>query len=503
MTRKCKTIMVQGTGSHVGKSIIVSALCRIFKQDGYKVAPFKAQNMALNSYVTESGGEIGRAQATQAECAGIKPTVDMNPVLLKPSSDTGAQVIVLGKPIGNMDAKQYHKYKPKLKQIIKNSFNNLEKDNDIIVIEGAGSPAEINLRKNDIVNMEIALMFNTPVLLVGDINLGGVFAWIVGTLNLLTKKERNHIKGILINKFRGDIKLLNPGNKILENIIHKPVLGTIPYFHDIKIPEEDSVHFDNNLSGLKNNKITIEILYLPHISNFTDFDPLEHEPNLNVRYIKPGDELGNPDCIIIPGSKNTISDLQFLKKYGYADKIIKKAGENVVIMGICGGYQMLGKEINDPYKIETNLKNITGLGLLPIKTTILKHKTTHQVYANDLIFNSGKIKGYEIHMGQSEAFISNKPCFTITKQSNRNVNLYDGCISKSGNIFGTYIHGLFENDLFRTKFVQHLNKSNSNISSSTNSYLQHKEKEYNKLAELVRNNIDLKAVYKILNTPVK
>ena len=498
---KCKSIMIQGTGSYVGKSIIVAALCRIFKQDGYKVAPFKSQNMALNSFVTKTGGEMGRAQVTQSECAGIEPTVDMNPVLIKPSSDVGAQVIVLGKPMGNFDAMDYHKYKPRLLNIIRESFNNLAQQNDIIVIEGAGSPAEINLRKNDIVNMKVAELFDSPVILAGDINLGGVFAWLAGTLKLLTLKERNRIKGVIINKFRGDIEILKPGLRMFEKRANKPVLGVVPYFHDIKIPEEDSVSFDdlNNVKNRDKSSIKIEVLYLPHISNFTDFDPLEKEPGVILKYVRPGEKISDPDCLIIPGTKNTIDDLLFLRKYGYADGIIKMSKKNKVIMGICGGYQMLGKEINDPHSIETTRKKVSGLGLLPVSTTILKHKVTHQISARDNVFNSGIIKGYEIHMGESKTLRNSGFCFRIVKQSDKKVDIKDGSVSKSGKILGTYIHGLFENDIFRKKFLECLVKPEPCFPTLSESYLRYKEKEYDKLADLVRHNIDLKFIYNLIN----
>jgi len=317
--KRAKVIMVQGTGSYVGKSVIVSALCRIFKQDGFRVAPFKAQNMALNSFVTLQGDEMGRAQVTQAEAAGIEPSVDMNPILLKPSGDIKAQVIVSGKPIGNMSGKEYYRHRMRFLKIIKGSFQRLSGNYDIVVIEGAGSPAEVNLRKNDVVNMAMARIADCPVILVGDINVGGVFAWLVGTLELLTAAERRRIKGVIINKFRGDINILKPGLDFLEKKIRKPVLGVIPYFHDISIPEEDSIAKEKyRLPGNrpKKGKINIEVLYLPHISNFTDFDPLEKEPDVRLRYLVQGEKIGEPDCIIIPGSKNTIGDLVYLKRSG-------------------------------------------------------------------------------------------------------------------------------------------------------------------------------------------
>lgn len=504
--------MVQGTGSYVGKSVIVSALCRIFKQDGFRVAPFKAQNMALNSFVTREGGEMGRAQVAQAEAAGIEPSIDMNPILLKPSGDVKAQVIVRGKPIGNMSGKEYYRHRPKLLKIIKESFQRLSNNYDIIVIEGAGSPAEVNLRKNDLVNMQMAKIANCPVILVGDINVGGVFAWLVGTLELLTATERKRIKGVIINKFRGDINILKPGLDFLEKKIKKPMLGVIPYFHDISIPEEDSIAkeryclFDQRP---KEGKINIEVLYLPHISNFTDLDPLEKEPDVHLRYIVQGAKIGEPDCIIIPGSKNTIDDLLYLKNSGLAEAIINKADIGVVVVGICGGYQMLGKEIRDPYNMESKRKAITGLGILPLITTILKKKVTHQVQAEDLLFGTGKVSGYEIHMGRTNLLASLKSTFKICTRSKQMVKIEDGVASKDKRVWGTYIHGLFENDRFRIRFLDSLRKRTSygrkylDNQKDFNSFLEEKEKEYDKLAVLVRKNVDMQKIYSLLGKEFK
>jgi len=508
--RKTKVIMVQGTGSYVGKSVIVSALCRIFKQDGFRVAPFKAQNMALNSFVTREGGEIGRAQAAQAEAAGIEPSVDMNPILLKPSGDVKAQVIVMGKPVGNMSGKEYYRHRPGLLKVIKESFRRLSDNYDIIVIEGAGSPAEVNLRKNDMVNMQMAKIADCPVILAGDINAGGVFAWLVGTLELLTAAERKRIKGFIINKFRGDLDILKPGLDFLEERTGRPVLGVIPYSHDISIPEEDSI--DKERYSLfdeepKRGKINIDVIYLPHISNFTDFDPLEKEPDVHLRYIVPGARIGNPDAIIIPGSKNTIHDLLYLKKSGLAETIIHKAESGTVIVGICGGYQILGRDIRDPYGMESRHKVTSGLKLLPLTTTIFKEKLTHQVRAEDLLFNTGKISGYEIHMGHSRLLTSLKPAFKISARSKETVKIKDGVASKDKRVWGTYIHGLFENDRFRRTFLGSLRKGTNGgrkyqeVQKDFDSFLEEKEKEYDKLAALVRRNVDMRKIYSLLGNP--
>ncbi len=509
-----KRIMVQGTGSGVGKSVLVAALCRIFSQDGYKVAPFKSQNMALNSYVTADGLEIGRAQAFQAFAARKEPKVEMNPILLKPSSDTGAQVIMRGKPIGNMTAKEYHDYKPKALNLVQDCFVKLERENDIVVIEGAGSPAEINLRANDIVNMSIAKLLNAPVLLLGDIDKGGVFAWIVGTLELLEEEEKELVKGILINKFRGDMDILSPGLEFLEKRVNKPVIGVIPYFHDIKIQEEDSVSLSvkkGKMSlGGEEKEITIEVVYLPHISNFTDFDALEAEDDVSLRYVGKGEKIGKPDVIIIPGSKNTIGDLLFLKNSGYASEIVEKAkGGKCVVFGICGGYQMLCNTIIDPEGVESTLGETEGLGLLPAVTIFESHaqKMTNQVRAiADLEFYKGEIVGYEIHMGRT--YFSNgsaKKGFTIIERSGKKV-MDDSGGAAFGNVIGTYIHGIFDNDSFRQAFLNSIRvkKGYSPLSISVSKNEGENKRglvwdtEYNKLADLVRGSVDMNKIYEIM-----
>ena len=514
-----KRIMVQGTGSGVGKSVIVAALCRIFTQDGYEVVPFKSQNMALNSYVTKDGLEIGRAQAFQAFAARKEPTVEMNPILLKPSSDTGAQVIVRGRPIGNMTAKEYHNFKPKALNLIKECFVKLERENDIVVIEGAGSPAEINLRENDIVNMSIAKLLGAPVLLLGDIDKGGVFAWIVGTLELLEEEEKELVKGILINKFRGDMDILKPGLEFLEKRVDKPVIGVIPYFQDIKIQEEDSVSLsvEKGKKSLRGEEkgITIEVVYLPHISNFTDFDALEAEDDVSLRYVGKGEKIGEPDVIIIPGSKNTISDLLYLKNNGYASQIVERVrSRKCVVFGICGGYQMLCNTIIDPEGVESTLREIEGLALLPAVTIFETHaqKMTNQVRAiADLEFYKGEIAGYEIHMGRT--YFSNgetKKAFTIFERSEKKVmDDGGGAVSSDGNVIGTYIHGIFDNDVFRRAFLDYIrvrkgrsplsiSVSKSNDKSENMSGIDW-ESEYNKLANLVRGSIDMNKIYEIIN----
>jgi len=498
-----KRIMVQGTGSGVGKSIIVAAFCRIFTQDGFSVAPFKSQNMALNSYVTRDGLEIGRAQAFQAFAARKEPSVEMNPILLKPTSDTGAQVIVRGKPIGNMTTMEYHEYKPKALNLIKECFAKLDSENDIVVIEGAGSPAEVNLRANDIVNMSIAKLLNAPVILVGDIDRGGVFAWLIGTLELLEPEERELVKGMLINKFRGDLEILRPGLEFLEHRVNKPVIGVIPYFNDIKIQEEDSLSVERRREADARG-IRIEVIYLPHISNFTDFDALEAETDVSLRYVGKGDAIKEPDVIIIPGSKSTISDMLYLMQSGYATQIRRYAmnGE-CVVLGICGGYQMLCNTIIDPEGVESIERETAGLGLLPAKTVFEHHKLTNQVRAIvNLDFYKGEIEGYEIHMGRTyfdtDGDGSNgaiRSAFTVIERSGREV-MDEGGGAVYGNVIGTYIHGLFDNDEFRQAFLNYIRtrKGQTPLKSSEINW----DKEYNKLAGLVRSNIDMEKIYEII-----
>ena len=507
-----KRVMIQGTGSGVGKSIIVAALCRIFTQDGFSVAPFKAQNMALNSYVTRDGLEIGRAQAFQAFAARKEPSVEMNPILLKPTSDTGAQVIVRGKPIGNMTAREYHDYKPNAMNLIKECFAKLDRENDIVVIEGAGSPAEVNLRANDIVNMSIAKLLNAPVILVGDIDKGGVFAWILGTLELLEPEERELVKGILINKFRGDLEILRPGLEFLEHRLNKPVIGVIPYFNDIKIQEEDSLSVEKRRAAdARGKRIRIEVVYLPHISNFTDFDALEAETDVSLRYVGKGDAIEEPDVIIIPGSKSTISDLMYLKQSGYATEIRRYAmNGSCIVLGICGGYQMLCNTIIDPEGVESESseRETAGLGLLPAKTVFEHHKLTNQVRAIvNLDFYRGEIEGYEIHMGRT--YFSNdrgdnnggiRSAFTVIERSGKETR-DEGGGAVCGNVIGTYIHGLFDNDGFRQAFLNYIRarKGLTTLESKSKKPTIDWDTEYNKLAGLVRNNIDMEKVYEILS----
>ena len=412
-----KVIMIQGTMSNSGKSLVTAGLCRVFKQDGYKVAPFKSQNMALNSFITKEGLEMGRAQVMQAEACGIEPSVNMNPILLKPTNDVGSQVIVNGEVLGNMNARDYYKRKTELIPHIMEAYNNLAKEYDIIVMEGAGSPAEINLKENDIVNMGMAKLVNSPVLLVGDIDRGGVFASIAGTLMLLEEDERKMIKGTIINKFRGDVNILKPGLDMIEEITKTPVVGVVPYM-ELDIDDEDSLSERFNNKGTV-DLIDIAVIRLPRISNFTDFNTFEYIPGVSLRYVKSVRELKDPDMIILPGTKNTMEDLKWLRESGLETQILKQAAKGKVIFGICGGYQMLGMELSDPFNVESG-GTMAGMGLLPTKTVFEREKVRTRVSGN---FNevSGilaelsyvEFEGYEIHMGQTTYDFNEEELTTI------------------------------------------------------------------------------------------
>ena len=496
---KAKAIMIQGTGSGVGKSVITCALCRIFLQDGFSVAPFKAQNMALNSFVTGDGGEIGRAQATQALACKIRPSVHINPILMKPTSHRSAQIIVHGKPVKNMSVYQYKRYKKTIFKKVKVSYEKLAGEYDVIVIEGAGSPAEINLKSHDLVNMRIAKLASAPVILVGDIDKGGVFAWLIGTLELLTKDERKMVKGFIINKFRGDKRLLRPGIKFLENYTGIKVLGVLPYYKDIKLPEEDSLPADSKKprSHLK-NKIGIAVIWLAHMSNFDDFDALEKERDVSLRYVKNIKDLDGPDVIILPGTKNTIEDLRYLKKTGLVQETISifRSKPKVKLVGICGGYQMLGDEISDNNNIESRSERIDGMGILPVATELRPEKILSQVKAVDFV--SGiEVTGYEIHHGQTKVKGDATPAFEITEFMNRKVKKTDGARTPDNRCWGTYIHGIFDNDIFRRYFLNLIRKDKG--WPAVRKGISHDpDREIEKVSALVRKNIDMDLLYKII-----
>ncbi|QSV47204.1 cobyric acid synthase [Geobacter benzoatilyticus] len=464
---RSRSLMIVGTASDVGKSVLTAGICRILKNRGLRVAPFKSQNMALNSAVTPEGGEIGRAQAVQAAACGIPPHVDMNPILLKPSSDTGSQVIVAGEVVGNMTVREYHDYKPTAFGKVRESFDRLSAAHDVVVIEGAGSIAEINLKAHDIANLKVAEMAGCRAILVADIDRGGVFAQIVGTLELLEPAERERIAGIVINKFRGEPSLLAPGIEFVEKRTGVPVLGVVPCFSGFRIPEEDSVALEKRGSGAGDRgaaeKLKIGVVKLPRISNYTDFDALEAEPDVRLTYVEGADQLRGLDLLIIPGSKATITDLCFLVEQGLFEAI---RAFREPIVGICGGYQMLGKRVSDPHAVESGIREAEGLGLLDVVTVMLEKKTTHQALAELLPAGyqvaprcRGDLEGYEIHMGETILGPGVRPFARATERSGRPVEVLDGAVSCDGRVFGTYIHGIFDNAGFRSAFLNKLRRA--------------------------------------------
>jgi adenosylcobyric acid synthase len=495
-----RKIMIQGTGSNVGKSVIAAAFCSYFRQEGFRVAPFKSQNMSNNSFVTASGGEIGRAQAFQAQVCGIEPAIEMNPILLKPSSQMGAQVVVLGKAVSVMTPREYHAFQPQLIGVIRDSLEKLSSQYDILVIEGAGSPAEINLRPFDIVNMAVAEMAAAPVVLVGDINLGGVFASLVGTLDLLTPEERAFVKGLLINKFRGDISLLNEGIKFLETRTGKKLLGVLPFMDDLQVAEEDSIpEWKWKASQpAELDKLQIQVIHYPHISNSTDFDTLEKEPDVSLRFLTrvPDFEL-LPDALILPGSKSTMSDLAFIRSSGLGRHIERCHQARLPIVGICGGYQMLGKELLDPEGLESAAPRAEGLGLLHVTTCFEREKKTVQVRAVH-IESGHDTAGYEIHMGRTNGPSAARPAFQILEEMGSRIERFDGAKSEDGLVWGTYLHGVFDAPPFRRDFLNALRKRRgwSPLDCGEAGSLAEPS---NSLAALIRKHVDLVALDEILN----
>lgn len=496
MSAKC--IMIQGTMSNSGKTFVTAGLCRVLAQDGYKVAPFKSQNMALNSYITKDGLEIGRAQAMQAEAAGIEPTVCMNPILLKPTSHMGSQVIVNGEVYGNLSASEYFKRKREFIPDILKAYRTLEKEYDIIVIEGAGSPAEINLKSEDIVNMGLANMVDAPVLLVADIDRGGVFASLYGTIALLEQEEKDRIKGMIINKFRGDKKILDPGLKMIEDLTKKPVVGVIP-MEDIVLDDEDSLSTQLSCKHAMTG-VDVAVIRFPHISNFTDFLALRYQDGISVRYVERKEELGAPDYIILPGTKNTMADLKWLRESGLEGAILRQKNR-VKLFGICGGFQMLGTELSDPECVEHGGR-MRGMGLLDFSTTFLKEKTrtrmdgevtdkTSSLLHLGICDNNGnqkedRIKGYEIHMGTT---IYGEHGIPFAKLMDGRM---DGCVNEDGTVVGTYLHGIFDNETFVRQYFK------IEDSKTEQTFEEFKQTQYDKLADLIRNSLDMETIYEIL-----
>ena len=485
-----KNIMIQGTMSNAGKSLLCAGLCRIFRQDGYRVAPFKSQNMALNSFITADGGEMGRAQVVQAEAAGIEPDVRMNPILLKPTTDVGSQVIVNGVVQGNMRAMEYYRRKREFVPAVLEAYDSLAAENDIIVIEGAGSPAEINLKQEDIVNMGLAKLVDAPVLLVGDIDRGGVFAQLYGTVALLEPEEKARIKGTIVNKFRGDRKILEPGLETLEQLCGVPVAGVIPYVH-VDIDDEDSLstRFTRD-TGRKD--IDLAVIRLPRISNFTDFAPFERFENVSVRYVEKISDLHDPDMILLPGTKSTIADLKWLRESGLEAAVLKAASAGTPIFGICGGYQMLGRTVSDPEQVEAaGISEISGMGLLDMDTLFRGEKVqtqTEGVFENIpglfSCLNGLAYQGYEIHMGRS--------------MERRNA------VTCKGNVYGSYIHGIFDAPGVAEAILGALCRKKGLDPARLGSFdpKAYKEAQYDKLAAAVRSGLDMDLVYRVLNREV-
>lgn len=503
-----KVIMVQGTMSNVGKSVVAAGLCRIFRQDGYKVAPFKSQNMALNSFITKEGLEMGRAQVMQAEAAGTEPCVAMNPILLKPTNDTGSQVIVNGEVLGTMNARDYFKMKKSLVPEVMKAYRKLEEQYDIIVIEGAGSPAEINLKQDDIVNMGMAKMANAPVLLVGDIDRGGVFAQLYGTVALLEEDERRLIKGLIINKFRGDKTILEPGVGMLEKLTQLPVLGVTPYL-PVSLEDEDSL--SERLEGRTDTQtvslLDLAVIRLPRISNFTDFNVFEGISGVSVRYVSAAHQLGNPDLILLPGTKNTMRDLLWMRQNGLEASVLKAHKAGSVVFGICGGYQMLGRQISDPEGVEEG-GSIRGMGLLDAETVFEPEKARTRVEGRILSIDGileplsqTAVAGYEIHMGRTVIGDGTKP-FTEIENSITGERKQEGACRE--NVYGSYLHGIFDQEEVAVRVVRALARAKgiTEEMGMEMDFASFKETQYDLLADGLRAHLDMKRIYGILEEGV-
>ena len=491
-----QVLMIQGSSSSAGKSLLVTALCRIYARRGIKVAPFKAQNMSNNAAVCADGSEIGRAQALQAVAAGLAPTVDMNPVLIKPEADSRSQVVMMGHPWQSLEAKSYYKKKKILWESVTQALDRLRNNHELVIIEGAGSPAELNLKQGDIVNMAVAQYAQSPVLLVGDIDRGGIFAQLLGTLWLLEPEERDLLRGFVVNKFRGDLSLFEDGIRIIEQKGGIPVLGVIPYLRGLSLPDEDAVSMEvalNSSRPASTSQTDIAILALPRIANFDDFDSLRAEPDVHIRHVDSVEKLGMPHAIIIPGTKSTMADLEWLRQTGLADGIIRFANDGGEVFGICGGYQMLGESIHDPHLVESHAHSVQGLGLLPVITTFLPKKATYQVRARILNFGNlsgGTIQGYEIHMGETA---SHTQWLEITSRNGERVQVLDGSVSSNGRVWGCYLHGLFANDSFRHAWLTRLGW-NGRVTSQAARF----EESLEKLANAVEGSLNMALLEKII-----
>ncbi|MBE0428293.1 MAG: cobyric acid synthase [Thermoleophilia bacterium] len=511
-----KTLMIQGTASHAGKTLLVAGLARIMAQDGFSVAPFKSQNMSLNSFVSAEGGEMGRAQVVQAEAARVKPHTDMNPVLLKPTTDTGAQVVVQGKPVATMTAQDYHDYKMGLMDAVYDSLDRLRRDFQVVLIEGAGSPAEVNFRGRDIANMVVAEMAEAPVLLVGDIERGGVFAQLVGTMELLQDSDRQRVAGFIINKFRGDRTILEPGLDFLESHCQRPVLGVVPYVKDLRVEEEDSVGlpqrsseppgpgqgaralFPSDVRGggdraaRHGDPVRVRILRLPRLSNFTDFDALSDCPGFECGYVEHAAGLRGADLIIIPGTKSTVADLRFLWSSGIAAEVIRRAQGGTPVIGICGGFQMLGKKVLDRRGLDGGAGSVKGLGLLDVETVFEPEKETRQQSGritgyNALLPRGTAVSGYEIHMGQT--YLGPQAAHLLGTRSGP-----DGAVSENGLVLGTYMHGFFDSNEVLAGLLSWFGMP---AELPLIDRAAAKEHEYDRLAVALRNSVDIEKIYEI------
>jgi adenosylcobyric acid synthase len=499
-------LMVQGTASSVGKSLLVTALCRMFRRAGLRVAPFKSQNMALNSAVTVDGLEIGRAQAVQAEAAGILATVDMNPILLKPEGERTSQVVVLGKPIGSMSAVEYHQYKPRLSQVIAGSLARLRAEYDLVVIEGAGSPAEVNLKSRDIVNMHVAELADAKVILVGDIDRGGVFAAFVGTLELLEPSERARVAALVINKFRGDVALLEPGLDFLTRRTGKPILGVVPHVANLRIAEEDSVSLHDRAARRRpaTHQLDLLVIRFPRLSNYDDVEALEHEADVVVRFVDTMQDIAAADLVILPGSKHTVSDLEWMRSNGIASAIEQRIHRGDPVLGLCGGCQMLGEVIEDPDAVESSQASVRGLAALPLRTRFERGKRTAQVQARvaspsfltDHAHSDEVIAGYEIHMGRVEPIGECARPLQIHRRNQDLTEVLDGAMSPTGTVVGTMIHGLFENDGLRASTLAFLRKRRG-LPVSAGPRIASKQEEYDRLERAVSDHLDRELLWKI------
>ncbi|MGQ9681956.1 MAG: cobyric acid synthase [Anaerolineae bacterium] len=504
MADLCPVLMIQGTSSSVGKSLLTAGLCRLFRQDGLRVAPFKAQNMSLNSFATPEGLEIGRAQAVQAEAAGVAPHVDMNPILLKPEADARSQVVLMGRPWRSLPAGTYYRHRGELWPQVAAALDRLRARYDLVVAEGAGSPAEINLRPGDLVNMAVALHARAAVLLVGDIDRGGIFASLLGTLMLLADEERALVRGLIVNKFRGDLALFRDGVRMLEERAGVPVIGVVPYLRDLAIAEEDAVYLEQQRGGAIGSTgegvVDIAAIHWPRISNFDDLDALTLEPGVRVRWVSTADALGRPHAIILPGSKNTIADLAWLRERGLAEAIIARAREGCAVVGLCGGYQMLGLSLYDPQGVDGTPAGTTacGLGLVPVRTTFAAHKHTHQArgriccgqgFLRDIV--GAEASGYEIHMGESHG---GDPLFSL-RRLGASTEHADGAVAQEGRILGTYLHGLFDMPAFRHAWLRSLGWQ---ADAQDIEMQQVRQAAYDRLAAALRTSLDVPCLYRLI-----